>query len=176
MGTFHKGSDALAELPDTTSDSLMFVRRAFPEVYEMSVTHGWKYDYLPKADIYEYGRAGHDLKCMSTRPKPVGEATGAIPAPDPINPRFWVPSKHLLEPIEKDYRPNAPKQKGKKSKRKASQEHGTNFVELPTIGLVEVTDDGVFVLENDDVKLVTSVPGSIASVQHEIHSKPLKDI
>ncbi len=60
------------ELPVKTPDNLTFLADAFPEVYNMSVGLDWTYEKASKVDIYEHGRAGHDMKCMSTRATPVG--------------------------------------------------------------------------------------------------------
>ena len=49
----------------------------FSETYSYSVDNGWSYDYNPKTDVYSYGRAGHDMMCLSMRNKPVGAILGA---------------------------------------------------------------------------------------------------
>lgn len=77
--------------PVTTPEHMDFIEKAFPEIYDVTGDNPWRYTYNPKADIYEHGRAAHDMKCMSTRSKPVGASTGAYPPRRPLNMRFWVP-------------------------------------------------------------------------------------
>ena len=73
---------------------------AFPDTLDASVALDWQYN--PKhVNIYEHGRAGHDMKCMSTRAKPVG----GYATRGPINFRFaknlpeFAPFMDTVEPL-----------------------------------------------------------------------------
>lgn len=89
----------MSNRPVCTPEHFRFVNTAFPEVINSAVPPNWKCMHNKKANIYEHGRAGHDMKCMSTRAKPVGESAGAFPGMDLINVRLWhPPSKYLLQP------------------------------------------------------------------------------
>ena len=77
----------------TCPDHIDFVRRVFPEACDLGLKKGWTYDKSQKADIYEHSRAAHDMKCLSTRVKPVG----AYGNTNPINVRFLRP--HFMNMI-----------------------------------------------------------------------------
>jgi len=84
-----KGADVLpyGERPVRTPEHMDFIIDAFPEVTNM-VELGWKWGSpFSNVDIYQHGRAGHDMKCMSTRAKPVGNYTQR----GPRNFRLWCP-------------------------------------------------------------------------------------
>jgi len=62
-----------------------FIRNAFEEAYNIATDVNWTYGYDRSADIYEYGRAGHDLHCTSVKGTPIGVKTGAYPQFKEVN-------------------------------------------------------------------------------------------
>lgn len=62
-----------------------FIRNAFEEACNITADPSWTYGYDRSADIYEYGRTGHDLHCMSVKDAPVGVKTGAYPQFNEVN-------------------------------------------------------------------------------------------
>ena len=84
-------TNVIATAPVKSQDHLDFVRDQFPEIYHRQVDIGYLYGHHPKADIYEYGKAAHDRKCLSRKVVPVGQASGIFPANKPINVRHWNP-------------------------------------------------------------------------------------
>lgn len=92
----------ISEKPVKSQDHLDFVKDVFPEIYHRQVDMGYLYNHNPRADIYEYGKAAHDRKCLSRKVVPVGQASGAFPAHKPINIRHWKPADEYI--LENDIR------------------------------------------------------------------------
>ena len=91
---------AISEKPVRSQDHLNFVKDNFPEVARRQVDMGFLYTHHPKADIYEYGKASHDRKCLSRKVVPVGQSSGAFPANKPINIRYWKPEERSTSDID----------------------------------------------------------------------------
>lgn len=89
-------ANILPARPAASKDHIDFVRGVFPEIYNRQVDQNFIYSHDTKADIYEYGKAAHDRKCMSSKAEPVGISSGLFPANKPINIRFWKPPEEYL--------------------------------------------------------------------------------
>lgn len=86
MRTAAEGSgEGAKELDRQALRHARFIRNAFEEAYNIEADPGWTYPYDRSADIYEYGRTGHDLHCLSVKDAPVGVKTGAYPEFKTVN-------------------------------------------------------------------------------------------
>ncbi len=134
--------------PVTTPDHLLFIHEAFPETYYMKVDADEESVYYPNADIYEHPRAGHDMKCLSTRSKPVG--ANAYPPQRPVNIRHLRPHP---EESDAEFDETSSSKAGfsfTQGRRLPSITEGSaaaDIVAVPDLGLVDVSKDGVYVLD-----------------------------
>ena len=138
----------LAYRPVCTPDHLLFVKDVFPEAYRNTVEIGYMFKHKESADIYEYGRAAHDRKCASTKAKALGESIGAYPPKEAVNVRFWKPlTEDLRDSPKQRWRDeNSPQQRLAKGAEKERDEEEASVIKVPSLGLVEVGQDGVFVI------------------------------
>lgn len=99
----HKVTEGeLADRPVQSPDHLMFIKNKFPETLTYVKEIGYAFKHDRKADIFEHARAGHDMKCYSTRVKSVGETLGAYPKKESVNVRFWQPKPEDLRLTTRD--------------------------------------------------------------------------